>query len=64
MAVRRPANAPTMPTKSRVTRTTINATLTVGWFHSTRDDPGRVNPDNLILVIKALERYIEGYNSR
>ena len=35
-----------------------------GWFHSTRDDPGRVNPDNLILVIKALERYIEGYNSR
>jgi acetylornithine deacetylase/succinyl-diaminopimelate desuccinylase-like protein len=35
-----------------------------GWFHSTLDDPGRVNPDNLKLVIRALERYIEGYNSR
>jgi len=35
-----------------------------GWFHSTMDNPGRVNPDNLKLVIKALERYIEGYNSR
>ena len=35
-----------------------------GWFHSTRDDPGRVNPDNLKLVIRTLEKYIEGYNSR
>ena len=35
-----------------------------GWFHSNLDNPGRVNPDNLKLMIKALERYIEGYNSR
>jgi hypothetical protein len=38
--------------------------LGVGSFHSTRDDPGRVNPDNLNMVIKAMERYIEGYNTR
>jgi hypothetical protein len=35
-----------------------------GWFHSTRDDPGRINPGNLKLVISTLEKYIEGYNSR
>jgi hypothetical protein len=35
-----------------------------GWFHSIKDDPGRVNPENLKLVINALERYIEGYNTR
>jgi hypothetical protein len=35
-----------------------------GWFHSNLDNPGRANPDNLKLMIKALERYIEGYNSR
>jgi acetylornithine deacetylase/succinyl-diaminopimelate desuccinylase-like protein len=35
-----------------------------GSFHSTMDNPGRVNPDNLKLMIKALEQYIEGYNSR
>jgi hypothetical protein len=35
-----------------------------GSFHSTMDNPGRVNPDNLKLMIIALERYIEGYNAR
>jgi acetylornithine deacetylase/succinyl-diaminopimelate desuccinylase-like protein len=35
-----------------------------GSFHSTLDSPERVNPDNLKLMIRALERYIEGYNSR
>jgi hypothetical protein len=35
-----------------------------GWFHSNLDNPGRVNPDNLKLMIHTLERYIEGYNSR
>ena len=35
-----------------------------GYFHSTLDNTGRINPDNLKLMIKALERYIEGYNSR
>jgi hypothetical protein len=35
-----------------------------GSFHSTMDNPGRVNPDNLKLMITALERYIEGYNAR
>jgi len=38
--------------------------LGVSSFHSTKDDPGRVNPDNLKIMIKALERYIEGYNNR
>ena len=38
--------------------------LGVSSFHSTKDDPGRVNPDNLKMVIKAMERYIEGYNTR
>jgi hypothetical protein len=33
-------------------------------FHSTKDDPGRINQDNLKLMIRALERYIEGYNTR
>ncbi len=35
-----------------------------GYFHSTLDNRGRINPDNLKLMIKSLERYIEGYNSR
>jgi len=35
-----------------------------GSFHSTMDNPGRLNPDNLKLMIKALERYVEDYNSR
>jgi acetylornithine deacetylase/succinyl-diaminopimelate desuccinylase-like protein len=35
--------------------------LGVSSFHSTKDDPGRVNPDNLKMMIKALERYIEGF---
>jgi len=35
-----------------------------GSFHSTLDNPGRVNPDNLKLMIMTLEKYIEGYNSR
>ena len=30
-------------------------------FHSTADNPGRVNIDNLKLMIRVLERYIEGY---
>ncbi len=34
-----------------------------GWFHSTADNPERVNKDNLKLMIKAIERYIEAYNS-
>jgi hypothetical protein len=33
-------------------------------FHSTNDNPARINPDNLKLMIKALERYVEGYNTR
>jgi len=35
-----------------------------GWFHSSLDNPGRLNPDNLNLVIRTIERYIEGYNSK
>jgi len=35
-----------------------------GWFHSTLDNPDRVNPDNLKLVIKTLEKYIDGYNTQ
>lgn len=35
-----------------------------GSFHSTADNPERLNQDNLKLVITALERYIEGYNAR
>jgi len=38
--------------------------LGVSSFHSTMDNPGRVNPDNLKMMIKAMERYIEGYNAR
>jgi len=34
-----------------------------GSFHSTADNPDRLNQDNLKLVIKALEKYIEGYNT-
>ncbi|MFA5400693.1 MAG: M20/M25/M40 family metallo-hydrolase [Dehalococcoidia bacterium] len=34
-----------------------------GSFHSTADNPERLNQDNLKLVIKALENYIEGYNN-
>jgi acetylornithine deacetylase/succinyl-diaminopimelate desuccinylase-like protein len=34
-----------------------------GWFHGTADNPERVNQDNLKLMIKALERYIERYNA-
>ncbi len=35
-----------------------------GGFHSPRDSMARVNMDNLVLVIKTLERYIEGYSGR
>ncbi len=35
-----------------------------GGFHSTRDSMARVNMENLALVIKTLERYIEGYSGR
>ena len=35
-----------------------------GSFHSTADNPERVNPDNLNLMIKTLELYIEGYNPK
>ena len=33
-------------------------------FHSTRDDLARIKIDNLKLMIGALKRYIEGYNTR
>ena len=32
-------------------------------FHSSADNPGRVNIDNLKLMIRVLERYIEGYSN-
>ena len=32
-------------------------------FHSTADNPGRVNIDNLKLMVRVLERYIEGYSN-
>ena len=32
-------------------------------FHSTADNPGRVNIANLKLMIRVLERYIEGYSN-
>ena len=35
-----------------------------GYFHSNRDNLERINPDNLKLMIRALERYIESYNTR
>ena len=38
--------------------------LGVSNFHSTMDNPGRVNPENLKMMIRALERYIEGYNTK
>jgi len=33
-----------------------------GWLHSIVDNPDRVNRDNLMLMVRALERYIEGHN--
>jgi hypothetical protein len=33
-------------------------------FHSTKDNLGRINQENLRLMVRALERYIEGYNNR
>jgi hypothetical protein len=40
------------------------AELGMGWFHSNLDNPGRLDPENLKLVIGTLKRYIEGYNAR
>ncbi len=34
-----------------------------GGFHSTKDNFSRVNLENLTLMIKAMERYIESYNA-
>ena len=32
-----------------------------GGFHSEKDNMGRVNPDNLALMVKVLEKFIEGF---
>jgi len=33
----------------------------MGGFHSEKDNMGRVNPENLALMVKVLEKYIEGF---
>ena len=33
----------------------------MGGFHSEKDNMGRVNPDNLALMVKVLEKFIEGF---
>jgi hypothetical protein len=33
----------------------------MGGFHREKDNMGRLNPDNLALMVKVLEKFIEGF---